>query len=212
MMNSARTFISAVLAGFAISLGGIVFLMLDSKPLGAMMFTVGLFTVCTMGFSLFTGKVCYVFDNDASYALALPVIVIGNFTGTWLTSFLIGLTRISHLSEKARSLCEVKLNDGLLSVFVLAVFCNVLIYIAVEGYRNNRHQIGKYLALFFGVMVFILCGFEHCVANMFYISAAGVWSGKAVVFILVNIIGNALGGILIPLARQASSPPLPAKK
>jgi formate/nitrite transporter FocA (FNT family) len=63
--------------------------------------------------------------------------------------------------------------------------------------------VGKYLSLFLGVIVFILCGFEHCIANMFYISMAGMWSGKAFVFLLVNTLGNAVGGWIIPVAKKA---------
>ena len=99
-------------------------------------------------------------------------------------------------------MCESKLNDSLLSIFILSVFCNFLIFIAVDGFRNNPHEVGKYLALFFGVMVFILCGFEHCVANMFYISMAGAWSGRALLFLLVNTAGNAAGGWILPLLRK----------
>ena len=63
-MNYLKTFIGAVLAGMAIAIGGLAFLSVDSKVLGSALFTVGLFTVCTMGLNLFTGKVCYVFQND----------------------------------------------------------------------------------------------------------------------------------------------------
>lgn len=62
------------------------------------------------------------------------------------------LTRLAPLAEKAAGLCRVKLEDSLPSVFLLAVLCNVFIYIAVEGFRSNPHEIGKYLSLFFGVM------------------------------------------------------------
>jgi formate/nitrite transporter FocA (FNT family) len=121
--------------------------------------------------------------------------------GTWLTALLFRATRIASIAEKAAGMCQVKLDDSLWSIFILAVFCNILIFFAVDGYKNNPHEAGKYLSLFFGVMVFILCGFEHCVANMFYISVAGMWNGEAVVFILVNTLGNAAGGFLIPLIR-----------
>ena len=60
---------------------------------------------------------------------------------------------------------------------MLAIFCNVLIYIAVEGYRSIENSLGRYLAVFFGVTVFVVCGFEHCVANMYYFTAAGAWFG-----------------------------------
>lgn len=202
MTNGLKTFLYAVTAGMCIAVGGTVFLSADSKIVGALFFTVGLFTICTFGLNLFTGKVCYLFENDKKYALNLPVIWLGNLAGTWLTSLLLGATRIAGISEKAAELCQVKLGDSLVSVFILSIFCNFLIFIAVDGFKNNPHELGKYLALFFGVMVFILCGFEHCVANMFYISMAGMWSGKAAVFILVNTAGNAAGGWIIPLLRK----------
>ena len=202
-MKYVKIFFSAVLAGVVISIGGTVFLSLDNKVLGALMFTVGLFTICTFGFHLFTGKVCYVFENGADYALALPVIWLGNLCGTVLTAFLESLTRIGPaLQEKAAVLCAVKLGDGIGSIFLLAVLCNILIYIAVDGFGKNPHELGKYLSLLFGVMVFILCSFEHCVANMYYFSIAGVWSMKTLGYVLVMTLGNAVGGVLIPLFRK----------
>ncbi|MBE6990068.1 MAG: formate/nitrite transporter family protein [Ruminococcaceae bacterium] len=202
-MKQLRTFVYGILAGISISIGGTVFLSLDSKVLGALFFTVGLFTVCTFGFNLFTGKVCYVFERDRAYALDLPLIWLGNLCGAWLTAFLERQTRIGEaLEAKAQALCEIKLSDELLSIFLLAVFCNVLIFIAVDGYNRNPHEPGKYLALFFGVMVFILCGFEHCVANMYYFSMADAWSLRTLGYVLLMTLGNSVGGVLIPLLRK----------
>jgi len=201
-MKQLKTFVSGILAGICIGIGGTVFLSLESKLLGALFFSVGLFTICTQGLLLFTGKVCYVFERDKDYALDLPFIWLGNLAGTWLTAELLCCTRIGGgLAERAAGLCETKLGDGLPSIFLLAVFCNILIYIAVEGFNKNPHELGKYLSLFFGVLVFILCGFEHCVANMFYFSMAGMWSGRALVYLLVMTLGNAAGGVVFPLLR-----------
>ena len=178
-MKWLKTFVGGILAGISIAIGGTVFLSLDNKVLGALFFTVGLFAVCTFGFNLYTGKVCYVFENGREYALGLPVIWLGNLCGAFLTAAAERATRIGPaLSEKAAALCGVKLADGWVSIFLLSVFCNVLIWLAVEGFKNNPHSAGKYLSLFFGVAVFILCGFEHCVANMYYFSMAGMWSWK----------------------------------
>ena len=191
-------FLYAVLAGMAIALGGAVFLALDNKILGALFFTVGLFTVCVNGFNLFTGKVGYAPDNHfrPAYLLFLLLVWLGNLAGTWLVASLLSLTRLAvPFAEKAATLCTVKLADGPLSIFILAVFCNVLMYIAVEGFRSNGHELGKYLGLFFGVSVFILCGFEHCVANMFYFSMAGLWGqAHTWVWLLIMTLGNAVGG------------------
>ena len=202
-MKWIRTFLGGVLAGISIAIGGTVFLSLEDKVLGALFFTVGLFAVCVFGFNLFTGKVCYVFDQDREYALGLPLIWLGNLAGAFLTATLERAARIGpKLAEKAAALCEVKLADGVWSILILAFFCNVLIWLAVEGYRNIPHSVGKYLSLFFGVAVFILCGFEHCVANMYYFSMAGMWSGKTLLWVLVMTLGNALGGVCFPLLRK----------
>ena len=142
------------------------------------------------------------FQNDAEYALSLPLIWLGNLAGAGITALFASLTRNSAaLQEKAMALCQVKLNDGLLSLFFLGVLCNIFIYIAVEGYRSNPHELGKYLSLFLGVMVFILAGTEHCVADTFYFWMAGAWSGRAILCILVISLGNAAGGVLLPLLR-----------
>lgn len=202
-MKIVKTFIGAVLAGISIGLGGLVFLAVDNKVIGAALFTVGLFTVCTFGFNLFTGKVCYVFDNDLKYAAYLPIIWIGNVAGTGVTALFASLTRNADaFSEKAASLCKVKTDDSLVSLFFLGVLCNIFIYIAVDGFKNNPHQLGKYLSLVFGVMVFILAGTEHCVADMFYFWMGGAWGGRAIVAILVITLGNCVGGVLIPLLRK----------
>lgn len=201
-MKQLRVLISGMMAGLAISLGGTVFLSVDNKLIGAIAFTVGLFTVCTRGFALYTGRICYIFENDREYALKLPIIWLGNLAGTFLTAQVLLASRIAPaIQEKAAALCEVKLSDNLLSIFILAIFCNILIYLAVDGFKNNPHEIGKYLALFFGVVVFILCGFEHCVANMYYFSIAGAWSVKTLLYVIVMTLGNSVGGLLLPLLR-----------
>jgi formate/nitrite transporter FocA (FNT family) len=201
-VKKTKKFVYSIIGGASIAIGGAAFLSVESKVVGALFFVVGLFVICTMGFSLFTGKVCYVFENDAGYALDLLLIWLGNIIGAFIVGEALRATRIAVISEKAAAMCRMKLDDSLLSIFILAIFCNILIYVAVDGYRNNPHEIGKYIALFFGVTVFIICGFEHCVANMFYISLARMWSAEALIFILVNSLGNAVGGVLLPLAKM----------
>ncbi len=205
------TFIFAILAGLCISLGCMVYLaVLDmftgAKIAGAVLFTIGLFMICTRGYNLFTGKVCYVFDNDLFYALSLPVIWIGNLTGCVLSERLLSLTGISaKISGNAVSLVEAKNSSSLLSLFILGIFCNILIYFAVNGYAKFQHEIAKYLSLFFGVTVFILAGTEHCVADMFYYAASGsLYSsfGDSMLRLLIITCGNIVGGVMIPLIEK----------
>lgn len=203
MRKHLQDFVLAVMAGVCIAVGGTVFLSLESKVLGAFLFTVGLFSICVNGFNLFTGKVGYTLDNPPKYLLYLANVWLGNLVGTWAAATLLGLTRVgAALQTKAAALCDVKLADGALSIFILAIFCNLLMYIAVDGFKNNAHEVGKYLGLFLGVVVFILCGFEHCVANMFYFSMAGAWDMHTLIWLLIMTAGNAVGGLLIPVAKK----------
>ena len=200
-MKPLRIFLSAALAGVCVGLGGLVYLSVDNKVIGAALFAVGLFVICTFGLHLFTGKVCYVWENGRDYALSLPLIWLGNLAGTGLTAGAASLTRVAVLAEKAAALCAVKTADTLLSLFVLGLLCNLFIYIAVEGYRSNPHELGKYLSILFGVMVFILAGTEHCVADMFYFWMAG-WSARAALCVLVISLGNAAGGMLFAVCHS----------
>ena len=202
-MKQLQTYISGIMAGLAIALGGTVYLSVENQIVGALFFTVGLFTVCTMNFQLYTGRVCYLFENDKNYGLQLPLIWLGNLTGAVLTARLLMLTRIApKLAGSAALFCETKLSDKLGSSFLLAIFCNLLIFIAVDGFKHHSHEIGKYLGLFFGVVAFILCGFEHCVANMYFFTIGGVWSLRTLLYILVMTLGNSVGGLVLPLLRR----------
>ena len=201
----AKIFLSALLAGAIVAVGGTAYLSIESGVIGALFFTVGLFVICTRGLHLFTGKVCYVFNNDRAYAKTLPVIWLGNLAGAVIVAAAEQFTRLSALDMRAQAICQTKLSEPLMGAFILAVFCNVMIYVAVEGYRSNPHELGKYLALFFGVCVFILCGFEHCVANMYYFTMGGAWSLRSLGYLRVMTLGNAVGGVIGPLARKALS-------
>ena len=75
-------------------------------------------------------------------------------------------------------------------------------YVAVACFRSTENPIGKYAGVFIGVPVFILCGFEHCVANMFYFTLAEAWSVKAAGYLLIMTLGNSLGGMLVPAVKR----------
>ena len=201
-MKKLTSFLYSVLGGMCIGIGGVVFLSCENKVTGSIFFCLGLFTICTFGLNLFTGKVGYVFEQPPAYTAFVLSVWLGNLVGTGLVGYGMRLTRIAGIAEKAAVLCQTKLDDNLLSIFILSIMCNILMFIAVDGFKNNPHEVGKYIGVFMGVIVFILCGFEHCVANMFYFSVANMWSGKAFLYLIVMSIGNACGGVIIPLCRQ----------
>lgn len=189
--------VKGIFAGTMIGIGGTVYLNSANSFIGACLFSVGLLTICIYKINLFTGMVGYILINKKSYILKLISTIIGNFIGTFICALGITFTRISTISSKARNLVDIKINDNYLSVFILAIFCGILMYIAVNNFKKSESYLVKCLSVIICVVVFIIAGFEHSIANMFYISLAHTWSIKAVISILFMILGNACGAVLI---------------
>lgn len=200
MRNIGNVFGKAVLAGVCIALGGTVYLSVENKIIGSLLFTIGLYAIVLNGLFLYTGKIGYlvVEQNKKEYLKILLTTWIGNLVGTGIGAFAVLQTRISGIAKNVDVICANKLADSPVSIFILAVFCGMLMYIAVDGFKEK----GNPLILFMGVSVFILSGFEHCIANMFYFSLAGAWSVKAFLYLLIMTAGNSIGGILIPLIKK----------
>ena len=206
-MKKLADFLYAIMAGAFIAMGGVVFLSLNNKIVGAFMFSLGLFAVCTLKYNLFTGKVGYLFCNDVKTYLPWCLMVwVGNLVGSIIVAELVRLTRVAPgIIEKSTKLVQVKADDTLISLFVLGIFCNIMVVHAVDQYLNNPHEIGKYLGIVMSIMVFILCGFEHCIADMFYIQMARTWNSQTIIALIVITLGNVLGGILIPTMRNINT-------
>ena len=214
----------AILAGFCIGLGGTFLLSCNAvlktggdpvlgKVLGAFFFTIGLFTICTRGYNLFTGKVCYVFDNKPKYLLFLLVVWFGNLFGCMLIAFILRCTSVNDLIQPiAAGMVDGKMADyngnfglRLLSLFFLGILCDVFIFIAVNGYAKCPHELGKYLSLIFGVTCFIVCGTEHSIADMYYWCMSGrlyTNFGKSILCLLVITLGNSVGGFFFPVVEK----------
>ena len=206
-MEHIRQFVSAILAGFMIGMGGTIFLSLDNKALGACMFGVGLFTVVVFRLQLYTGKIGYLPFQKKEYLLELVITWIGNFCGTALIAKCVQNTRLftSAMAEKVITMAQTKLNDNLLSIFILSIFCGVLMFIAVDTFKEQQGSTIRVVAVFVPVMVFILSGFEHVVANMYYFAMAQTWSAHTIIALIVMTIGNSVGGMLIPIYQKIFS-------
>ncbi len=191
--------IKSIFAGIMIGIAGTVYLRVDNNLFGAFLFSIGLLVICMYGMNLFTGKIGYILINKFNYIYELLITIVGNFIGTFLVARLVLLTRFKNISDKAVDLVNLKLNDNLLSIFILSMLCGILMYIAVNNYKKINNEIGKYSCIFMCVMVFILSGFEHSIANMYYISVANLLSFKSLLYILIMLLGNSVGSILIAL-------------
>ncbi len=185
-----------------IAIGGTVFLSIENKVIGASLFSIGLFGVLIYNLNLYTGKIGYLITNfNLKYIKELIITLIGNFIGACSVGFILRYTRIyDKIYEKSLILANTKLNDNILSIFILSIFCGLLMYYAVNGFKKQT-DFGKYLVVYLGVTVFILCGFEHCIANMYYFSVADIWSLKTLGYTGIMVLGNSIGSFIIPLCN-----------
>lgn len=177
-------FIKAVYAGFMIGVGGIVYLSVENRVIGSLLFSFGLLTIVTQGFYLYTGKIGFV--KRLKDLPDMAVTVAGNYVGTFLVAVMAGG---AGLTISSAGLVSGKLDKGIGSVFLLSVFCGVMMYLAIDNYNKNKNVV----FIMFPVMIFILSGFEHSIANMFYFHLAGAYGGKALLYLLVMAVGNGVG-------------------
>ncbi len=186
--------LSGVSAGILISLGGAVYLAAENKVVGAVLFTVALLCICLKGYSLFTGKVVYMLQKHGKEEWA---VLLWGLLGNLIATLLCGLAvryAVPASGAAAEAMVAAKLSQAPLQTLLRGMFCGALIYLAVNTYRDKNTIAG----IVFCIPVFILSGFEHSIADMFYFAAAGVFSGRALVFLLLVLLGNSLGGMLLP--------------
>ena len=202
-MERTRQFVSAIIAGMLIGMGGTVYLSQSNAVIGSFLFSIGLYTILVFQLHLYTGKIGYTPFQKPVYIIELLITWFGNLVGTGLVALMVSNTRIfAGIEAKVVQIAATKLGDGLLSIFILAIFCGMLMFIAVDCYRNVQGSTLRFAGVFMPVMVFILSGFEHVIANMFYFSLASAWSVECIIAILVMTVGNAVGGMLIPMYQK----------
>lgn len=198
-MERARQFVSAILGGMLIGVGGTVYLAQANPVVGSCLFSVGLFTIVVFQLQLFTGKIGYLVFQKPVYFIELGITWLGNLIGTFLLAWMVQHTRIyAAMAERVEQVAATKLADGFLSLFLLAVLCGMLMFIAVDIFRNVQGSTLRFVGVAVPVMVFILAGFEHVIANMFYFSLASAWSAHCLLAVIVMTLGNSVGGMLIP--------------
>lgn len=156
---------------------------------GAVLFSFGLLTVVGYKLKLYTGTAGFINKNEIG---DLFLVLLGNIVGCLCVAM---LSRVSPLDIQgaAQKVMELRLNTGALKCGLLAIGCGFIMTTAVHFARQNQ-----YLPLLFGVPLFIVCGFPHCVADVFYFLCVPVVFVKAhllqvlCVYICI-VLGNLVG-------------------
>lgn len=210
-----------MLSGLMIGIGCVVSMSCENRYLGAFLFSLGLFCIVQFQYGLYTGKVGYIFDRDKAYLGETFFTFLANAIGASLTAGIVHLTRFAAdtpvngmdvtLIDRAQATMSAKLDDSLLSSFVLAFFCGVLMFSAVEGSpvqreeELHRRRVHRRYA-------------DHGVHPLWIQPLRGRcvllfhgWlpeSAASAVLFPAAILGNLCGGVCIPLLKRLSRNPL----
>ncbi len=186
---------SSIFAGICIGTAGFGFLASGIQAetygslVGAVLFSLGLLAVVGYKLKLYTGTAGFIEKNQVG---ELFLILLGNIIGCLCLAL---LARVSPMDIQgaAQNILELRLRTGALRCGLLGIGCGFLMTTAVTFARQD-----KYLPLLFGVPLFIVCGFTHCVADAFYYLCVPVAFLKAHALQILGVyacivIGNLIG-------------------
>lgn len=170
----------AIAAGGLIAMACCLYLKAEGIA-GALLFGFALSFVCLLELDLFTGKIGLLGSQKLPYL----GILAANLAGCFAVCLLL-LNSDPALQEAATACASRKAALPALSALIKGFFCGVLMFLAVAAWKR-----GFRAGVFLCVTVFILCGFEHSIADFAYMSLAGVWSWN----LLWIVLGNTLGAV-----------------
>ena len=206
-MKYLKVLLFGIYAGLAIGLGSLAFTVvsayLTSKEgvmFASALFSIGLILVCVLGLQLYTGKIGVVFDDREKLkenAINLPIMLVGNAIGAFALGVLCHLMfmNIPEIATRIVAISEAKTSSNF--VLLEGIFCGALVYIAVYSYKNFQNWGMKIIGIIVAVTLFVYCGFQHCIANMFYFGMAFNWNINMIWNLLIVILTNSVGALLV---------------
>lgn len=207
MKKYLKSLFLGILAGLAIGLGSFLFLLfkkiLPSTPgliFASMSFSVGLTLVCIFSLNLYTGKIgCFLDDREKikENSINLPIALLGNAIGAFALGIICHFifNGWTEFMDMIVSVSEAKTNSDM--VFIEGILCGALVYVSVYFYKNLENWAMKIIGIVVGVTLFVYCGFQHCIANMFYFGMAFNWNIDMFWNLLIVILTNSIGALLV---------------
>lgn len=243
-MGWRNMFLLAVLAGAFIALGAIFATTITTagagdrltfgvtKLLGGLVFSLGLILVIVAGAELFTGNnliiMAWANRHVSTWQLLRnwSIVYVGNFVGSIATVVIMFLCKQYMFANgsvglNALNIANAKCSIGFVQAIALGIMCNALVCLSVWLCFSARTTTDRILSIIFPITAFVACGFEHCVANMYFIpfglfvkSAAPInfwenigktasdyanltWGNFLVTNLLPVTIGNIIGGSIL---------------
>lgn len=224
--SASSIFFKGLLAGFFIAIASMLSIVVSSsinnysisKILSALVFPIGLILVVLFKTELFTGNclvIMPILNKEVKIKDSLKLLIvsyIGNFVGAIFAVLLISSTNHFMINDYLIGNATIKtalnkINLSALNAFTLGILCNILVCSAVYLANTSKSYVEKVLSCIFPVFAFVALGFEHSIANMYYlfaglsaerniltssISLSGIFNN-----LLFVTLGNILGGFII---------------
>ena len=195
-------------SGIMIGVGGSAFLLSCTlygewgRLIGALLFSLGIFAIVMFEMRLFTGLISDIPEMKVKNLWMLPISFLGNMLGVLFTAFLVYYSPLSEsVVPQAQMMMSAKLNANLWGLKALSssILCGFLITLSIGAVKYApKKGLSTTVGVMFPIIVFAFCGFDHSVANTLYMFFLG-FSGKAVVYLLICVAGNILGGVILPI-------------
>ena len=179
----------SIFAGIAIGLGCWLFLTIENPICAALLFSCGLLAVRLYKLNLFTGKTQYLWNNSISIKNYL-LILLGNLVGISIVVLISGLIG----TEKVSAIAQAKSSQSLLIACSKGIGCGMLMSLAT--YEKTPLWVTV-----LAVATFILAGFNHCIADFYYMIAGANIS----INLLLTILGNIIGGIIFSAQKLTNT-------
>lgn len=220
----AKTFVLSIIGGAYIAFGGILAIIIGGgmpevaaanpglqKFIFAAVFPLGIIMIAIAGGELFTGNTSYFMPSVLSKKLSFRIpmrnwgiVFLGNFVGSIFVAYFIafqtGILKDAPWVDTTIAIAEHKVHSSFWVVFLKGIACNWLVALAMWKSYAAKDISGKIMAIWLPIMAFVAMGFEHSIANMFFIPTAifyGAdisWADFFIHNLLPATLGNTVGG------------------
>lgn len=178
----------SISASLCIALGSYVLLMTNGSVAGAVLFSLGLFAICTLRLNLFTGKCGFLFQSIS--LVPLLKILVANLVSGYLIGLAFSVTSEKIVADAAAKVAgwDIGSVEAFAAYGVKSLACGMIMYLAVLLYQK-----GTPVGIFLGIPMFILSGFQHCIANVIVMGMAREFHPA----LILCIFGNWAGSLLL---------------
>lgn len=182
---------SSIISGMLIGIGVNINVFLQNKYIGAMLFSFSLLSIIKLQLMLYTGQIGFLINKKFSLK-EYTLMFVGNCSGVLFSTILLLQTKSQSEIKQIYDIASTKFSHTYFELFICSLFCGVLMFVAVKCKDT--------VITIFCIMIFILSGFTHCIADfpfLILLSPSVHYIVKFAIIVSGNSIGSIISNILI---------------